>query len=122
MSTVEQVFVFDNEAGHWGAVPVRPLREFEAFLDTLRDPGSVRGYWLHHLNDDRRDWPISVTHRTEMDWMMRQLHRRFRVDFDKSTYSPFRARELKRFTLVVRPEPRWSLKDIAPATDPHRPR
>jgi hypothetical protein len=102
---VDQVFVFDGTNGHWDAVPVRRPGQFPDVLASISDPSVIRGYWLHHLNDERRDWEKARQHKAEMEWLVKSLNRRFRIDYQPSSQSPYGARELRRFTLAVREQP-----------------
>jgi hypothetical protein len=107
---VEQVLVFGDASGHWGAVPVRPMGRFQRFMDELREPGSIRGYELRHLNDFHRGWEGAAKHRAEMGSMVSTMRRKFRVVYGRETTSPYGARHLVRFTLEARPEPGWRLE------------
>jgi len=108
----ENVYVFGRDRLMVRELPIRPLQTFEEFVASIDAPSRVRGYWLHHPNDEN-DWPHAKRHREEVAQMFAALERHFRLDWDQSSRD-FHGRALHRFTLHPRAE-RGAV--TTPATD-----
>ncbi len=69
----ESVFVFGSVPCRWNCLPIRPMEELEAIVNSISDPSSFTGYSMTHPLD-------SELYRGEVAKIYETLNRRFEID------------------------------------------
>lgn len=106
-----QVLIFGQRTVRWSTLPIRPLRRFRPFVNGLRDPKDVQGYWLDDVRDHRYEWDAARLHRRGIKTMIHELEGRFEIIWEAPVKGPAH-RTLKRFRLRPRfssgTPPQWA--------------
>lgn len=100
---MRSVLVFGEERFRVNELPIRPMKQLPKIVASMTRPSSVRGYWLHHPQDDQK-WPAAQAHREEVATILGVLAMRFRLVWGPST-DDVDGRALHRFSLTDRDSP-----------------